>query len=351
MPLFSFINDAKKYASAIVYGRNDYQPKVRDILEKYGDRRIVSAEVRRTPLGSVLMTALDVVSLGRVAKNNPYDKLFHLSLVVKLESGETILIEKNEVINMQLDPIVVDKTESREVNINRQIKLNELMQNTRDRMGDTFFIYSARNCNCQDFILNILIANRLDTPELIDFVKQDSIKIFGDLVYLRKFSNTLTDIAGRANVVFNGYGELSKKNGLSNQDLYELLQGVPNFQGVFMKDELPTKLKNGWYIINLESHTDGNGTHWTCFKNRKTLEYYDPFGFPPPIEVMQRIGRKSILWNAKQIQNEKSTACGFFCVGRITSKMPFNQFLDYFSNDTNANDLKLKQMLIANGIN
>jgi len=344
-------NDVGKYVGAILYGRNDYQPKVRDILEKYGDQKLVSAEVRRTPLGSVLMTALDVVSLGRIAKNNPYDKLFHLSLVVKLETGETILIEKNEVINMDLEPIVVDKTESKEVPLYRLIKLNDLMQNTRDRMGDNFFIYSARNCNCQDFILNILLANGLDTPELIDFVKQDSIKIFGNLVYLRKFSNTLTDIAGRANVIFNGYGELSKKNGLSNVDLCELLHGVSNFNGAFMKDELPSKLKNGWYIINLESHVDGNGTHWCCFKYGKNLEYYDPFGFPPPIEVMEHVGKKPILWNAKQIQDVKSTACGFFCVARITSKMHFKQFLDYFSNDTNANDIKLKQMLVGNWVN
>jgi hypothetical protein len=340
-----------RYVNAVIYGRNDYQPKVREILAKYGDKKIVAAEVRRTPLGIVLMSALNVFSLGQIAKNNPYDKLFHLSLVVKLEDGNTILIEKNEVINMTVDPVYVDKTESKEVPIQRQIKLNELMQNTRDRMGDKFFIYSARNCNCQDFILNILIANRLDSPELIDFVKQDSIKIFGNMTYLRKFSNTLTDIAGRANVVINGYGELSKSNGLSNMELDGMLKRVKNYGGAFMKDELPPKLKNNtWYIMNMESHNDGDGTHWTCFKNGKTLEYYDPFGFPPPMELLERIGKKTVLWNAKQIQDVKSTACGFFCVARITSRLPFKEFVDFYSNDPKQNDLRLKEMLIDNGM-
>jgi hypothetical protein len=31
-----------------------------------------------------------------------------------------------------------------------------------------------------------------------------------------------------------------------------------------MKNEMPKKLIDGCYIINLQSSTQGNGTHWTA---------------------------------------------------------------------------------------
>ena len=357
-----------QYVSSIIYGRNDYQPKVRDLLQQYGDSRIIAMEVRRTPLSRVLMSALNVASFGKLQQNNPYDTLFHLSLVVKLDTGDTLLIEKNEVINMSLNPIVVTNTESKEVPLLGFLTVNDLLKNTRERMGQQYFIYSARNQNCQDFIANILIANGLDTPELLDFIKQDSIKIFGDMVRFRKVANTITDIAGRINVITQGHGEglelitgrsISHHNGLANIELEKLLQHVPNFSGVYMKDKLPSKLKNGhWYIINLENSYDGNGTHWTCFKvggktptdhQGNSIEYYDAFGFPPPIELMNR-AKGSIKWSNKQIQNVKSTACGWYCVGRISSPLSYQKFIDCFSTNTVMNDVILKRMLIQNGI-
>jgi len=346
--IFDFIKNrtTPTFINALVYGRNDYQPKVRDILAKYGDKKILSMEVRRTPLSLILMSALNIASFGKIATTNPYDKLFHLSIVVKLDTGETLLIEKNEVINMEVNPDNKPNTEAVVNNLNRTITLNTLMTNTRNRMGQKFFMYSARDNNCQDFILNILQANGLDYDQkVIDFVKQDTVKVFSNMVYLRKFVNTLTDIGGRLNVLTEGRG-LSSENGLTDTELEDLLQNVKNFEGVYSKDLLPEKLKNNsWYIINMQDSDDGNGTHWTCFRTGKILEYYDAYGFPPPMEVMERQKKGGIDWTDKQIQNEKSTACGYFCVARIKSNMPFHQFVDYFSNDSSKNDLLLKMLL------
>ena len=62
--------------------------------------------------------------------------------------------------------------------------------------------------------------------------------------------------------------------------------------GVCMKDELPSKLKNGFYVVNLQSSHDGNGTHWmTLYYSSKHLFYFDPFGFLAPIEIEQKIKR------------------------------------------------------------
>ncbi len=53
-----------------------------------------------------------------------------------------------------------------------------------------------------------------------------------------------------------------KSNALSNKDIINILksQGI-KFNGIFMKNELPSKLKQGFYVINLPSSNIGDGTH------------------------------------------------------------------------------------------
>jgi len=359
-------NAGQTYFDAIYSGRNDFQPKVRAILQKYGDIPIVGAEIRRTPLSTVMMATLSVASFGKIDKNNPYDKLFHLCMVVELEGGVQILIEKNEVINMEVNTPVRPNTQSRQIDKlkpSAKLTIKQMMQNTKDRMGSKFHLYSARDCNCQDFIRNVLIANRLDTPELLAFVKQDTRQVFEGLTYLRKGINSLTDFASRLNVIKEGAGQpdlivphsgLSLRNGLYSDEVEEILHdaGVKNFGGVYSKDRLPTTLKKGWwYIINLENFADGNGTHYACFKYGKNIEYYDSIGFPPPLQVLKlKENAGNIKWSNKQIQDLGSTACGWYCIARITSKLPYKKFIDKFSSDTFMNDKILKQMLTDNGV-
>jgi hypothetical protein len=70
-------------------------------------------------------------------------------------------------------------------------------------MGSKFLTYSANNNNCQDFIVSIMRANKIGSADDIKFVKQDTKFLFKNLPYLRKFSNTLTTIGGRVDVLKN----------------------------------------------------------------------------------------------------------------------------------------------------
>ena len=138
-----------------------------------------------------------------------------------------------------------------------------------------------------------------------------------------------------------------KTNALSNIDINHILrsQGI-KFNGIFMKDELPSKLKLGFYIINLQSSNIGDGTHWTVlYYNYRNSLYFDAFGFVPPVELEQKINRYT--YNHKQIQNLKSTACGYYCIAFIIFmykrkkselELGFKLFVDAFSTDTKKND-------------
>jgi hypothetical protein len=199
----------KDYGTAVVKGRNDYPPKVREILNKYGNEEVIGLTIMRTPVPSVLTGALSLFSGGEFGKRmkNAFDTLFHLFLEIQTKSGKRLSVEKNEVINMDVSPKKRPETETKVVsNIPEGLTINEMMNKTKDYQGGKFFKYSAANNNCQDFIVAIFRSNSIGDDSDIKFIKQDTEQLFKDLPSLRKLSNTITDIGGAFNVAVTGKG-------------------------------------------------------------------------------------------------------------------------------------------------
>ena len=39
----------------------------------------------------------------------------------------------------------------------------------------------------------------------------------------------------------------------------------------------------------MQSLNEGNGTHWVVFKYKNNeIDYFDSFGFPPPVDIMKK---------------------------------------------------------------
>ena len=200
-----------EYVEAVVKGRGDmYPPKVRKLLKRFGDMKVVSAEIRRSPVQSVLTNAMNVLTFGKFKKNmekTPYDRLFHLQLVFTLDNQQQLLVEKNEVINMDLVKGAVGKsTEVLAVTPFTSLTLNEALEKTRASMTSKFFDYNAENNNCQDFIMGILKSNGWGNASNFEFVKQDTKKLFKGLSGLAKTAYTLTELGERVNVAITGKG-------------------------------------------------------------------------------------------------------------------------------------------------
>ena len=83
-----------------------------------------------------------------------------------------------------------------------------------------------------------------------------------------------------------------------------------------MKDELRNKLKNGGYIINLQSSFQGDGTHQTALKiQSKKAIFFDSFGVYTSEEVIKTVLlRKGITlgYNQKDNQDMKSENYKYF---------------------------------------
>ena len=58
-------------------------------------------------------------------------------------------------------------------------------------------------------------------------------------------------------------GFLIPSHPLTNFQIQNYYQNEPRFNGAFSKDNLPKKLKDGTYLINLDEYAD-IGTHWTA---------------------------------------------------------------------------------------
>jgi len=190
----NFINDGYNFLKS---GSKKFTSKVNKILKAYGETPIQSITICRHPINSMIKKALELASFSTIK----YDQLFHLSMVF----NNNILLEKNSVVNMTINPKFPQDTEFMSVNIDSNMTINQFIQNGLNSIGpDKFFSYSSYDNNCQYFILNLLHANGIDNADADNFIKQDTEYIFSNNPTLRKLSNNITDTDGRIHEIMGG---------------------------------------------------------------------------------------------------------------------------------------------------
>ena len=117
---------------------------------------------------------------------------------------------------------------------------------------------------------------------------------------------------------------------LTNFEIQKNYKNEPRFNSVFSRNNLPKKIKDGAYIINLDEYADV-GTHWTAlFCNRNEIVYFDNFGVEHiPEEIKEFIGYKNIKASIFQVQANASVMCGYFCIGFIDFILSGERFTDF----------------------
>ena len=123
-----------------------------------------------------------------------------------------------------------------------------------------------------------------------------------------------------------------------------------------MKNQLPRKVVDGNYVINLASAPSG-GTHWLSLRIKgKEAFYADSFGAPMPVEIIafakQRKGI-TIGYSNVILQNISSENCGYFATAilvyleRNKTKPMFDvarQYMRQFKTDSKQNDDVLRRV-------
>ena len=98
-------------------------------------------------------------------------------------------------------------------------------------------------------------------------------------------------------------GFLMLPNPLTNFEIQKYYQNKLRFNGVFTRNNLPKKIKDGAYVTNLDESADID-THWIpLFCNRNEIVYFDSFGVKHiPEEIKEFAGNKIIKANIFRVQ-------------------------------------------------
>jgi hypothetical protein len=202
---------------AIAYGNYEQLPfSFRETLKSIGNQEIIKMEVIRAPISNVIMSLMNAVSgfqLQQKIRDSEYDTLFHLSLRIYTKRGNVFDLEKEDVVKIG-KAFNRPKQEVMPILINQGMTINQLIQNTINKIGmRKFNYYDGKTNNCQVFLIDILSSNQLLNNEMASWIKQDTT----DLVfnnrnpYFSKILNTVTDTGNRINTVLTeGMGTKKK---------------------------------------------------------------------------------------------------------------------------------------------
>ena len=183
---------------------------VQSLLKRVGNNKVIEIKIARSPLSKITSFFLNLTSLGEFKKRlneTPYDKMYHLFMIIKTESSSYIL-EKNEVIILKkFNGKITKDTEILETNIREGLTLNIMLEKARNIMGDKFYSYKGLDNNCQFFVSSILKSNGLNTDELEAFVIQDTRHLFNNNPKFRKIVNSITDVGAVATTTIDDIKE------------------------------------------------------------------------------------------------------------------------------------------------
>jgi hypothetical protein len=185
-----------------------YPRKVQNFLNAHSREKMTDIRVCRRPLGSNMNKVLDFISGGALTaakKKEKFDSLFHLYLSFKL-GGKRVILDKQSNITIKFS----EETCADSMPVApKDITLKEFLEKGRKRAGDEkFFPYNALSNNCQDFLWNLLVANKMSTPALIKFIKQDVEQLAKDVPsFSKKIADTATKVAGLAERAYQNLTE------------------------------------------------------------------------------------------------------------------------------------------------
>ena len=216
------------------FGYTGYDAKTAKFLKEHGSEEVTTLTVRRAPVGSMLHTALNAISMGTWSKSRHefgYDKLYHLGLII----NRRYITQRLSRVTVTLKDADSPGSEFMEVdlknNVNELFTIKSMLQKTERSVGaNVFFKYDSFKNNCQNFVLNILVANGLNNQALQQFILQPVDELLkAQPEYMQTVTNTLTNLgqitgAGKppglyANIhakqerIRNGSGETMRKPG------------------------------------------------------------------------------------------------------------------------------------------
>jgi hypothetical protein len=194
--------------------REDFPPKVRSVIKKYNDKKITNITIGRQPVQSAVTNLLNVISLGQLRKKEKelgYDNLYHLFMLVDLNDGTCLLVEKNSVVNMKKVDKSYGGNDKINIPVNKDITFGEFIDKAVKGVGKSIYLYDSINNNCQIFINNLLRYSGLGTGEATKFILQDIEAVLSTSPkYTSIIAKLATEASAKVDRLIQGAGKNKK---------------------------------------------------------------------------------------------------------------------------------------------
>ena len=134
---------------------------------------------------------------------------------------------------------------------------------------------------------------------------------------------------------------------LANFEIQKYYENESRFNGVYSRDNLPNKIKDGAYVINLDEYCD-IGTHWIAlYVKNNDITYFGSFGVEHiPKEIIKLIGHKNIIVKIFRIQAYDFLMYGYFCIRFINFMFKCKTLIDYTNLFSPNNFLKNDDIIL-----
>ena len=117
---------------------------------------------------------------------------------------------------------------------------------------------------------------------------------------------------------------------LTSFEIMKYFENESRFNDVYSRDNLPNKIKDGAYLINLDEYSD-IGTDWVAlWVNINNVTSFDSSGVEHiPKEIKTFIKNKNVKTNIFRIQAYDSIMCGYFCIAFIDFMLKGKSLTEY----------------------
>jgi hypothetical protein len=156
---------------------SQYPPQVKNVLMRHGNHKIVDIKLCKEVVSEnteFLLKALAGKNTWEEAKRkHGFDRFYHLFMIVTMDDGSRLHVEKNDVIRISDAPrpcpdaldLGAPKT---------SMTVGELLDRTKQRIGNNdFFVYDPFSNNCQAFVKQLLITMGLFNQTSNEFLFQN----------------------------------------------------------------------------------------------------------------------------------------------------------------------------------
>ena len=151
---FSYVFNKSKNISS-------FNKRSKKTLEQYGNKQIKDIKIFKEKIDGFVRKAISVIS-------DSQGNLYHLGLLITLDDGTEITVDKDHVVNVNKGSPIKSTTEVLDVDLKgKHITLNELLDKAIETVGkDQIFEYNALGGrNCQNFVVDVLSSSGLLSKE------------------------------------------------------------------------------------------------------------------------------------------------------------------------------------------